>query len=116
MKEAVGKLKREADFVLPRTCKRPRSSVVYSKNSSWEYTTHRPRRSTASPEGLQSFLKAAAKIEEQEEEEDLDEIAMALLEMSSPAQEVPSSHLCCAYCAVLCREHLFCKVCNAVQP
>lgn len=93
MKEAVGKLKREAEFVLPRTCKRPRSSVVYSKNSNWEYT-HRPRRSSNGPEGFQSFLKAAAKPEKQQEEEDLDEIAMALLEMSSPAPKVtlPDQH------------------------
>ena len=89
MKEVGSRLKRDAEFVLPHTCKRPRSSVVYSKNSNWEYS-HRSQRATVSPvEGLQSFLKAAARSEEQEEE-DLDEIAMALLEMSSPAQKVTS--------------------------
>ncbi len=85
MKESVGSLKRDTEFALPRTCKRPRSSVNYSKNPNWEYT-HRNRRSAASPEGLQSFLKAAEQSEEQEE--DLDEIALALLEMSSPGQKV----------------------------
>lgn len=86
MKELMGRLKREMDFLLPQNCKKPRSSVHYLKNPGWDYL-HRPRRTVASPGKAQYTLGDSADIRE-DIDEDLDEVALALLEMSSPNQQV----------------------------
>ena len=85
MNDLVGKVKRETDFVLPRACKKARSSVRHLKNPSWELG-HRSRRCVANAAEYQGTADLGRDTDEQEE--DLDEVALALLEMSSPVQKV----------------------------
>lgn len=85
MREAVGKLKRDADFMLPRACKKARSSVHHFRNANWEFS-QRPRRSIATMTEVQTLPGLSNSVEELEE--DLGEVALALLEMSSPSPRV----------------------------
>lgn len=69
-------MKRDADFALPRACKRPRTSVSRARNPCWE-PLHRPRRAV-SPSDAHCSQDAAAILEIDEEAA---EIVKALLEL-----------------------------------
>ena len=83
----MGNLKAEVDLALPRTCKRARSSVHHLRNQHWEFSK-RPRRSVPNAAGLKRLSEVSLGVDDQEE--DLGEIALALLQMSSPNPRVRS--------------------------